>query len=354
MIIIGLLITLYLIFRTFAYKKAYGTREAIPVKETGAAAFCFLNFCGSFAMGALFFFRPVHEFFINEDMGRADRVVFGRYTVCTVGPLVMIALFYMIYRTDLVGIRTKLVSAALYCIVFLLFVFYVSPWIDGHSANSRYFISLCTFMEYPYSGGTSNPIENMCEAFRYAGELAAGLFALVMILTSKFLRKKVKDAAGIIISALLIIIVVYSASITVINFRNARLARDKFLYKRVIEAAEVLNDVAGKTDIEEKYPYVLNIETTIEIKHHQAASIAYNFGNYKSLAAKQDNMFIVAKKDRFLAYYCDDDYYLFDCFDYENAFRDIVYVKGDRLAAELEAAGYSLTKYTGELVSGKK
>ena len=66
-----------------------------------------------------------------------------------------------------------------------------------------------------------------------------------------------------------------------------------------------------------------------------------------------DNMFIVAKKGRFLKRYCDDDYYLFDDFDYGKSAKDIVYVKGDELAAELEAAGYSLTKYDGKLTSGK-
>ncbi len=184
MIIIGLLVTIYLIFRTFTYKKSYGSREMIPFKETASAAFCFLNFCGSFAMGALFFFRPVHEFFLDGSAGRADRVVFGRYTVCTVGPLVMIALFYLIYKTGFIGIKTKIFSVALYLAVFLLFVFYVSPWLEGKSANTRYFISLCTFFKYPYTGGTSNPIGNMREALRWAGELAGGIFLLVLVFTS--------------------------------------------------------------------------------------------------------------------------------------------------------------------------
>ena len=48
-----------------------------------------------------------------------------------------------------------------------------------------------------------------------------------------------------------------------------------------------------------------------------------------------------------------DKVMLLDSFDYKKANKDIVYVKGDELAAELEAAGYSLTKYDGELTSGK-
>ncbi len=353
MIVIGLIAALIIIFRTFAYKKAYGSREAIPCGETAVAAFSFLNFCGSFAMGALFFFRPVYEFFMDGSLGRADRVVFGRYTVCTVGPLVMLALFCLIYRTGMIGLKTKIVSAALYLAVFLMFVFYVSPWIDGKSANSRYFISLCTFMEYPYNGGTSNPIPNMVEALRWAGELAGGVFALVLVFTSKKITSCLKNAAVYCVPVILAVVSVYSAVIVSVNFTDARLARDSFLYRRVLPIAEILNDVAEKTDIEEKYPYVLNIDTTIEIKHFQAACPAYNYGNHKSLAAVQDNMFIVAEKDRFLSFYCDDDYYLFDSINYKKAFKNIVYVKGDELAEDLRAAGYSLTKYSGKLLEGK-
>ena len=353
MIIIGLFVTIFLIFKTFAYKKSYGSREAIPYKETAFAAFSFLNFCGSFAMGALFFFRPVHQFFLNADSGRADRVVFGRYTVCTVGPVVLIALFCLIYRSDLLGIKTKIVSVCCYAIIFLLFVFYVSPWLDGHSANSRYFISLCTFMKYPYEGGTSAVIENMCEALKYAGLLAFGIFAAVLFLSLKVGDKGSELYAKLRNPLMLGLIAVYSLIIICVNFTGARLARDKFLYSRVNKTASVLNDIAEKTDIEEKYPFVLIIDTNLNIKHHQAASIAYNFGTYKTRIADMDNMFIVAEKNRFLSRYCDDDYYLFDSFDYKKPTKDIVYVKGEALAAELKAAGYSLTKYTGELLSGK-
>ena len=350
MIIIGLLVGIYVIIRAVFYKQAYGSRENIPAKETAGIAFAFANFCGAFMLGTLFFFRHVHALFINTtDYGRADRVVFGRYTVCAVGPIVLLALFYLIYRTDLIGLKTRVTAITAYLIILFLFVFYVSPWIDGHSANSRYFISLCTFIEYPYPGGTSNILENMCIALQKAGELAAVIFIPVLLLTWKPLYIRIKVGFVRFIAAALVIAIAYSGIIISVNYINARLARDKFLYKRVVDTALVLNEIAEKTDIEEKYPYVLNIDTTVEIKHHQAASIAYNFGSGKTLAAKQDNMFIVTKNGRYLEKYYNDDYYLLDCFDYENAFKDMVFVKGNDLASDLMAVGYSVTKYTGEL-----
>jgi hypothetical protein len=208
-------------------------------------------------------------------------------------------------------------------------------------------------MKYPYEGGTSAVIENMCTALRYAGELAFGIFAAILFLSFKVGDKGSELYAKIRNPLMLGVVAVYSVIVILVNFTGARLARDTFLYGRVSKTASVLNDIADNTDIEEKYPFVLVIDANLNIKHHQAASIAYNFGTYKTRVADMDNMFIVAKKGRFLNHYCDDDYYLLDSFDYKKANKDIVYVKGDELAAELEAAGYSLTKYDGELTSGK-
>ncbi len=353
MIIIGLLVAIYFIFKALAYKKAYGTREAIPYKETAAAAFSFLNFCGSFAMGALFFFRPVHEFFTGVEVSRGDRIIFGRYTVCTVGPLVMIALFYLLYRSDILGFKTKVITVAIYAVIFLLFVFYLSPWLDGVSVNSRYFISLTTFLEYPYRGGTSNPMENLCEALRWAGEIAGIVLLVILRLSVSLSDNESEKRRCVRISALAAVAIVYSLTIMSVNYYNNRLARDSFLYGRVKRNSALLNEIAANTDIEERFPYVLVIDCAINIKNYQMASMEYSFGNYKTLAAKQDNCFIYARKDRFLEYYCDDDYYVFKKYNYNKNLQDIVYVKGHELAEALEAAGYKMKKYTGPLIEKK-
>lgn len=353
MIIVGLLITLFFIFRAFAYKRSYGGRDAIPCKETAITAFSFLNFCGSFAMGALFFFRVVHEYFSSRTSGRGDRIVFGRYTVCTVGPLVLIAFFYMIYRTELVGRKTRIAGIAIYAAVFTLFITLVDPWLDGRSVNARYFISLNTFLSFPYNGGTTNICENTCEALRYAGELA-GVIMLVVLGVFELIevRRGTHKAAAVTesrqhrgICATLVVAALYSVIILMINYNGTRLARDGFLLRRVEDVAEVLNDIALKTDIEEKYPYILVEETTLNFKHFQAALPEYRIGSYKTLAAKQDNMFILSEKEIYLEKYYEDDYYLIDAFDYEASIKGNVYIKGNELARDLMAAGYSITKY---------
>ena len=43
------------------------------------------------------------------------------------------------------------------------------------------------------------------------------------------------------------------------------------------------------------------------------------------------------------------DYYLFDDFDYENADYDIIYVKGEQLKEKMEQLGYTMVKYENEM-----
>ena len=62
---------------------------------------------------------------------------------------------------------------------------------------------------------------------------------------------------------------------------------------------------------------------------------------------------MIVQKGHFLKEYYNDDYYVFDDFDYENATRDIVYVKGSKLADRLKEKGYGMTKYEGKLKKAK-
>ena len=77
--------------------------------------------------------------------------------------------------------------------------------------------------------------------------------------------------------------------------------------------------------------------------------------NYKMFGKKQeeqvntDNYFIISAKDDIDLTWYEDDYYLFEAFDYKNADYDIVYVKGKQLKEKLEQLGYRMIKYDEEL-----
>ena len=77
--------------------------------------------------------------------------------------------------------------------------------------------------------------------------------------------------------------------------------------------------------------------------------------NYKMFGKKQeeqvntDNYFIISAKDDIDLTWYEDDYYLFEAFDYKNADYDIVYDKGKQLKEKLEQLGYRMIKYDEEL-----
>ena len=53
---------------------------------------------GTFALGALFFFPSAYELFTGVELKRADRIVFGRYTVGAVGLIVFNCPLFFSYK----------------------------------------------------------------------------------------------------------------------------------------------------------------------------------------------------------------------------------------------------------------
>ena len=69
------------------------------------------------------------------------------------------------------------------------------------------------------------------------------------------------------------------------------------------------------------------------------------FGKKQEEQVNADNYFIISKHDDIDMTWYNQDYYLFDDFDYENADYDIIYVKGEQLKEKMEQLGYTMVKY---------
>ena len=134
-----------------------------------------------------------------------------------------------------------------------------------------------------------------------------------------------------------------------VSFFNIRLSRDEALLKWTHEPAEYMISLPEEF---REYPVFWDYSAK-DIKHYQFQLKDYTIGSYCTKTKKADNCFVIVQKGHFLKEYFEDDYYIFDGFDYENATRDIVYVKGSRLAEELEEKGYGVTKYEGKFKKAK-
>lgn len=331
---IGLLAALLIMLAVL--RKKYN----ITPKELILALFAALSFLGTFAMGCLFFFPTSHKYYIGEQIERADRLVYGRYTVSSVGLLVLIALYVLVVRRDVFKLRGKLAVVGTYIITLVLFVWKAAPYLTLASSNSRYFISLTTFLKLEAEGKTVDNFPNIVEALGYAGLLGLGILTVILIITAKN-RKWSR-------TALCLVLLASSLTIYTVDYNKIRLGRDEVLVKYIDEPTSLLEEIS---EVAEEFPIVLwdKASKAKDIKHYQFVCKEYTVGSYKTAAADAENCFILGHKNYYLEKYFDDDYYTFACFDYENAARDIVYVKGEALKDKLESMGYEMVKYTGEL-----
>lgn len=348
MAIIGVMIMLYYIVKAIWKKKFYRDGMAVPDKETAMSVYCLLLFLGSFAMGCLFFFKVAHNYFINVSVSRSDRLMYERYLVCTVGPMLLLTFYVLMYRRNLFRARSKAIATAIFAAVTALFFIKVFPYIEGVVGNSRYYISICTFVHYSEWGMTSEAIIGLGRALKLASLLAFCIYVLIMILSLDYESRFKKNPMWTTV-VMAGIIFVYCLSITQINYYKTRLSRDELLMQRISEPVSFLWNMELKENISSEFPYVLKLATASEVKHYQFSFPTFVVGTYRTKSAEATDAFVIALKDDYREYYYNDDYYLFDDFDYAGATCDVIYVKGDRLAEKMNSLGYSMTKYNGAL-----
>lgn len=319
-------------------------------QETVAAIFIWLCFVGTFAMSVLYFIPYVLDFLYGDNPHRGDWLVYGRYIACASGPAVFLGL-HLLTRKPRPATGKKfdhsltaavLLSFAFYAGIYWLFNVMVSPELDGISSVSRNYIQLCTFLEVGSYGITTAVFDNLCEALRLAGMIgAAGMAAFAVIA----LARRRSQAVTAIVSS--VVFAVLGILIIVVNYGKIRISRDEILMKWTVESCSVLEEIAAKSDIDSRYPVLVD-SSAKSIKHYQFVCKEYTVGGNETATATAENMFIIAKKKYFLKDYYNDDYYIFDDFNYAEATKDIVYIKGEKLAEELRKLGYGISPYEGK------
>ena len=118
------------------------------------------------------------------------------------------------------------------------------------------------------------------------------------------------------------------------------------------EAEETASEeTTSENEVTEEYPYILKGGLSgVKVQFYQSQLMNYKmFGKKQEEQVNTDNYFIISAKDDIDLTWYEDDYYLFEAFDYKNADYDIVYVKGKQLKEKLEQLGYRMIKYDEEL-----
>lgn len=319
--------------------------KSIDGAEKIFGVFSVLHLLGVFGMGLLFFFVPAYKYYMGIDIERSDRLIYERYIAAAFGPAVLYG-FYLMFISAKRYIKAinivKVITAAGFIAIIVLFMENCVDYIVGQSGCVRYFIGMSTFLEVK-EGTTSSAFVNVDRALLIAGLLGLGTYIAMAVISSLKGDKKLKVlAVGQLMLAVSIVIIL-------VTFENARLARDEVLLEYTEEPVRQMIKVQDLCPEAMKYPILLD-KSAKDIKHYQFQLKAWIIGSYRTYVSKADNCFILAKKKHFIEDFCDDDYYTFDKFNYKRAQKDIVYVKGHELAKVLMDAGFALTKYEGNLV----
>lgn len=342
LVIIGTFATVIIIFVNI--KKRQGTDQ-----ENIFAVFSLLCLLGTFAMGALFFFPHIYDLMIGVELNRADRMIYGRYTVGAVAPICLMALYALVYKNNLIiKWKSKILALVTYIAVFALFITKVSPSLTNvPKTNARYFLSLTGFLKI-VKGKTNAAFPDLTDALFKAGIAALIAFVIILVLTS-IKKKEVIYSACILTFAL-----------SVINFNHVfgyvRNGRDDVAVKKSKNVINYFNDLKGLDEISEQYHTVFFARNAYLLKSYQFGLPGFDVSSYKYIKdSKNDSFFVICKKtlineaiDECAKIYGNDNYFTLDDFNYKKAKRDVIIIKGDDLANSLREKGYSLQIYNNK------
>lgn len=320
------------------YLKKRRTEERISDEAAVFSLFSVMNFLGAFGMGLIFFFPVTDKYYLGEMVVRSDRLVYERYMVAAFGPLLLLALYLLCFRRDVIKKWVPVVCVGGYAAVSAVFFLKCAGYLEGVVGAARYFISLCVFLKVD-GGTTYAAFDDISGAFFKSFLLGFAIFIILLLVI--YLLKK--DKLGTIVFSL--VFIAASVVITIICYDRIRLSRDGVLCEWTEEPADIILQLAGEAD---DYP-ILWDGSAKDIKHYQFIAKSFVVGSYCTGTVQADNCFIISRKNRYIKDYYEDDYYLFESFDYKNATRDIIYVKGEELRSKLEGLGWKLKKYKGKL-----
>lgn len=280
LVIIGVVIGTVVVIR-FIRKRSEASNAVMVF-----TAFSVILFLGTFAMSIIYFFPYVSNLLEGTGEQRSDWLVYGRYAACGCGPCVLAGLYLCMQKKEKLYSVLKAVGVVIFAGVSALFLIKVAPLIEGVSAVTRNYISLCTFVELKSEGITTAVVPGVTGSFAWAAALAGAVFAVVIILS--LITKK---AYSLYAAALFLSVV--SVIITFVDYDKIRLSRDKKLMDWIFPVAQVITDDPTLADSP------VYVDTGAKsIKHYQF--VLYDhvcFSEGSDLSTDAANAVIASKKE---------------------------------------------------------
>lgn len=326
--LLGCLIMVVLMFRR---------SEKLDAGEMVLALFGGLSYAGSFAVGSLFFLDSTYKIFTGKSSSRLDRIVFGRYTCCACGLLVLMAAYILIWKKDIFGIRAKLISVFGYVSVFLLFAWKAAPVLDGKTILRKGLGVLGVFIQ-PASPAMNVKKDDVSKDLLFFGIVMFGIFLLMLVLSAG------KRAWTLCVISVVTGVTLYGYNTYIITY-----AQDAKRFRLMTGVRDTMNSLG---DIYEEYSTVYVQSPIVPSKSWQVLLMDYSIVTKKYAGLEEyENAFIVSGNLPDIDDLTPGSYYILDDVNYDEKTGDIVYVKGEDLNHALEERGVPTSLYAA--VSGQ-
>lgn len=328
------LVLLGLVFATVLIVM-YFRKKQVDAKELVISVYAFLIYFGTLAMGALFSFRSNYNFVIGEKVKRADRFLYSRYLAPTYAVIMFVALFYLFYKKDVFGIKTKLATLLIggglivYCRTWL------KDFVNGVEYSWRNTIDSALFFDTVRYGNDANEYKNVSRALLQQAVFAFVILALILVLTHYHERIKQQKLVIVLLGACMLV------SLTV-NYVKLRLFTDVRPMLAVGGCITQMDQLDDATNISELCDDIYVDKSISRYKMLQLALPNFTVHVRKSMKPEEvQDMLILCSNYHVNEGWMGDDCYIFVDHDFDNTWSTVI-VKGNNLMQQLEAQGYEL------------
>ncbi len=306
-------------------------KKQINEQEGIVTIFSMVTFGGTFAMSILFFFQFVHALFLRTALTRADRAIYDRYIVGTVGILCLLGLYIISEKKEWFRGKAKTIAFVGFGGSIAFFAMIIGKYIVNVSFTTRYAITMNTFLDMGY-GVITAEWPDIISAYTMIAVISLTVMLVFLFLVYK---QKFVVACTIVLAFLLVLFGT--------NYYKVRYSRNDVVKGRCEEIIELVD---GLVEIADEYPVILVNKGSTSIKTYQVAF--KNFNTIKTAQLKKmdnvTNLIMISRPKSINYNYFEDDYYAFEDITYSSKGDDIVYIKGEQLKNKLEELGYSMKK----------
>lgn len=309
--------------------------QKVSTKEKIIGVYGFLLYVGTLALGILFMFISNYKFVIGEKVKRADRFVYSRYLSPTYAVLVFLALFYILFKSDVFAWKSRITA-----IVFgASLILYCRSWLGQYTKDIEYSwrntIDCGVFFDTIRYGNDANKYHGISRALLLMAVVA--FFALLIIIIISHFKSNYNRyiLVGILGSFLLL---------SAVSYVKFRFATDIRPMTSVASALNMMDYIQDRTDIPVEYSEVYIDKSIGRYKLMQIAMPRLTVHVRRSINPEDvDDMFIIAKNRVVNESWLDDDCYLLE--DYSDSEEQaMLIIKGDNLKRALEERGIELVE----------